>query len=73
VGSVVPLHAPSGPVAAFGRAERSFLCCSCSVDDETGWIPVIISESTGWRIHSLVCLGCAREMRITNGREAVGR
>lgn len=71
MGEVVPIRTTTGPAAAFGRGEHSFLCCSCSTDEETGWIPVVVHEDSGWQIISLVCLACGREMRITDGREAV--
>lgn len=65
MGDVVPL-----PKVAPRHRERHFLCCSCSVDEGTGWIPIVVHDAEGLYICGLACLGCGREMRIKDGREA---
>lgn len=49
--------------------DRMYLCCSCSVSEENGWIPVTLRDELGWFIVALICVECQREVPIRNGRE----
>lgn len=62
--------ARSAPPAKAVASTRSFLCCSCSVDEQPGWIPIVEQDAGGWTICGLFCASCNRQMQIENGREA---
>lgn len=63
MGEVVDMNQPK-------QGEQSFIACPCG--SELGFFPVVIHDTEGPFIATLVCAGCESEIPVNHGRLVAG-